>query len=269
MRYFCIIITALLFNLGAQAQADTLPVRVAGIVFSEDSIQETPYVHIINKRTGRGVIADSMGIFRTKILKHDTLIFTCIGFADYHYVLPDTIESNLCLLSIKLSPTTYDLDVVDVIALSRRSQVKYDIVNMAAPEKTWRQREIIPGIPCSEYLLIRPDEQPLGIQGFSPVSAVYNAFGKNGRSVSKLVELLEQDKIDEVIDDKYNREKLQAFTNYHESKLDCFTMYLNFNPNYLYQENEYFIFSAVKQKMAPFEFTFQSDSLRMLTKLGN
>jgi hypothetical protein len=54
------------------AQIDALPVRLAGVVYANDITHSTPFVEVINLRTGRGVLSDSVGFFRITLFETDT-----------------------------------------------------------------------------------------------------------------------------------------------------------------------------------------------------
>jgi len=56
------------------AQIDISQINLAGIIYADDTVKAPPYVHVVNKRTGKGVISDSLGLFKIKINRNDTLI---------------------------------------------------------------------------------------------------------------------------------------------------------------------------------------------------
>jgi len=254
---FLVLIVILSTSFSGKSQTDSLEIRLAGIINATDTMEQTPFVHIINMRTGRGVISDSLGIFKTKLIKTDTLLFRCLGFEDSFIQLPDSIKSTICFLEVVLSPTSYNLGVVDIIALSRESQFRYDFLNMPPDKNAWERQIIIPGVTRSEYQWIRKEEKFKPKKTFDgPISALYFKFSDEGKSLMKLAELLEEDEKQEIIDEKFNKELLAGFTGYSGGKLDRFYQSLNFSSQYLFETPAYDIFLRVKQKMEDFEITY-------------
>ncbi len=257
------IIIGLFFSFGAKAQLDSIPVRLAGRVESVDSANQLPYVHIINKITGMGVISDSVGIFKTSLMKSDTLIFRCLGFTDFTFVLPDSLPSNFYFISVKLSPTSYELEVVDVLALTRKSQFRYDFKNIEVDLHAIEPEIIIPGVTNPNYRRLREAKRPIYptyIGG--PLAFAYKMTQKS-KSYKKLAALVAEDEKEIITKQKYNLELLQTFTGYEGNKLMAFFIYLNFSVDYIYKTNDYDIFLLISVSMKSFEEHFKKNGLPM------
>lgn len=258
MRHLLLTITLVLTTLtSGKAQTDSLEIRLAGIIQATDSARETPFVHIINVRTGKGVISDSLGIFKIKLMKNDTLLFRCLGFDDSFITLPDSLVSTICFLEVILSPVSYQLDVVDIYSLSRANQFRYDFIHLPPDKNAWERQIIIPGVTRDKYQWIRKNEKFNPKKTFNgPISALYFKFSNEGKSLMKLAELLEEDEKLAIIHEKFNKTLLAEFTQYSGEKLNQFYLYLNFSQNYLLESNGYDIFLRVKAKMTDFEKTW-------------
>ncbi len=255
----CICILA--FASSGFAQIDSLPIRLAGIIYSDDTSQNTPYVHIINKRKGTGVISDSVGFFKTKLLKTDTLLFSCIGFKDKLYTLPDTISSTILFIEVKLSITSYFLDVVDVLSLSRINQFRYDFTHMPLPNNGWENQIIIPGVTKSKYKWIRDSEKFNPKQTFDgPISGIYILFSKKGKSLRKYAELINSEEGNKIIDEKFNMKLLSEFTGFTGDTLIDFKLYLNYSRSYLLTTDGYHILKNVKSKLPEFKKSYLKNS---------
>ncbi len=240
--------------ISGKAQTDSLEIRLAGIIRATVPGEQTPFVHIINLRTGKGVISDSVGIFRTKLYKTDSLLFRCLGFEDSFIQLPDSIHSTICFMEVILSPTSYNLGVVDIFALSRENQFRYDFINLPPDKNAWEKQIIIPGVTRSDYQWMRKEEKFNPKKTFNgPISALYFKFSDEGKSLMKLAELLDEDEKQELINKKFNKKLLSEFTNYSGEKLDRFYQFINFSQQYLLENNAYDIFIKVKAKMEEFE----------------
>jgi hypothetical protein len=252
---FCFWILA---NLPLYAQVDSMQIRVAGIIHSSNEKENTPFVFVINKHTGYGVLSDSLGIFKINIKKQDTLLFRCIGFEDYVMTLPDTMASTICFLEISLSPATYQLNVVNIYALSRENQFRYDFIHLKPDKYSWERQLIIPGVTRDKYQWVREDEKFNPKQTFDgPISALYYAFSDEGKSLRKLAELMEEDEMELLIDEKYNKNQLSDFSGFEGAKLDAFFKYLGFTNSYLYSATAYDIFLEVQKRMPDFESNYQ------------
>ncbi len=236
------------------SQVDSLPIRLAGVIYSSDSSLNTPFVNIINYRTGTGVISDSLGHFKTQMLKSDSLVFKCLGFEDNTFKLPDTVNTTVLFVTIRLTSTSYYLDVVDIYALSRINQFRYDFKNLPLPTDDWEQQLIIPGVTKSRYSWIHEDEKFNPKKTFDgPISALYYKYSAEGKSLQKLAELINDEPGDKIIDEKFNMQMLSEFTGYTGDTLIAFNLFLNFSRSYLLSNDGYTIFVEVKRRIPEFE----------------
>ncbi len=257
------VIIGLIFSLGANAQLDTLPVRLAGRIESVDSAYEVPYVHIINKYTGMGVISDSLGIFKTSLLINDTIIFRCLGFTDFIFTLPDSIPSSFFFVNVKLSPHTYKLAVIDVLALTRKSQFRYDFTNVEVDLQALEPAIIIPGVTNPNYKKLREAKRPIYPSYIGGALGFISKMQKKNKSLKKLAALYKEDEKEEITMQKYNLELLQTFTGYDGKKLMAFFIYLEFSVDYIYETNDYDIFLLINVSMSSFEKYYNEHGLQM------
>lgn len=262
LKFFLFIqIIGLVFYLDANGQTDSIPVRLAGRVESVDSAFQLPYIHVINKRTGRGTISDSVGVFKIKLLQTDTLLIRCIGFTDYLYTLPDTLSSKICFITLKMLPTSYSLKEIDVYALTRQQQFKYDFIHVKLDDKLGDNELYIPGVSNPNYRKLRNKERPVYptfVGG--PFGFAYRMSAK-GQSYERLAELVSEDKMKIEADKKYNMDLLSLFTGYTGNKLLAFYIYLSFTTTYVYNTDEYELYVRISQNMNPFEQHFKDHGL--------
>lgn len=252
-----------LISFASWAQTDTLVVRVSGRVRSGSPDAGLAYVHVVNQRTGSGTITDTLGLFHMRIRSNDTLIFKSLGFEDKRLVLNDSLNSNLLFVEVNLLPTSYELQVVDVIALSRESQFRYDFINMKPDNSRWENQLIIPGVTKEKYQWIRDEEKFNPKKNFSgPFSALYYKFSDEGKSLQKLVLLLEQDEREEKANKKYSRKLLANFTGYSGDTLNNFYTYLNLSTDFVVQQTTYDLYLFIQSRIPQFEQLYPlSDSL--------
>jgi hypothetical protein len=255
---FLILIIIIFASAGLSlAQTDSLQIKLAGIICTNDTSKPPAYVHIINKRTGAGVISDSLGIFKIKIYKTDSLIFKSLGFADKIFTVPDTVNSSTLFVKIILSEISYSLKVINIIALSRYKQFGYDFTHFPMPDNLYEKRIIIPGVtkylPVSKY---KSDKRVIlepVMGGASLISILYYQWSKYGRSILKVIELIDKEEKDKIIEEKFNMKLLSKYTGFTGDTLIDFKQYLNYSRTYLLNTNQYDIFIDIKQQLPEFK----------------
>jgi hypothetical protein len=249
-----------------QSQIDTGIVRLSGIVHGNTNAGDLPYVHIINKRTGIGTTTDSLGLFHSRIKRTDSLIFRCIGFEDKLLVLADTVLCHVLFIEVSMFEKSYELNVIDVIALSRESQFRYDFIHMRLDNSAWEKQLIIPGVTKEKYQWLENDEKFIPKKSFNgPLSALYYKFSDEGKSLQKLAELIEQDAREEKVAKKYNKQLLADFTGYSDTLVNAFYKFLDFSSEDILQSTPYEIYLNIQAKIPAFEAQFKlNDSLNML-----
>jgi hypothetical protein len=235
---------------------DSTLVRLSGIVESADTTDDKlVYVHIVNLRNRTGVISDSLGLFRMNIRHTDTLLFRSLGYQDFLYHLPDTFSTVACFIRVQLSPVSYQLTVVDIIALSRQSQFRYDFIHLK--QEPYNRELIIPGITKKEREVIDYDQRALVPIG-SPVSLLYSAFNQKQKSLRKLIELKEHDKMSAKIEPKYNKKQIMRFTGYNDSVAYLFMQFLDYPEAYLLNTSEYELYVDISKRMLEFEEIYKN-----------
>lgn len=256
MAKLFILVIIILLNITIAAQTGFNSIKISGRVISSDTLQTAPYVHVINLKTGKGSVADSTGFFKITVAPGDTLIFKCMGFSHKTYIITDTINIANEFLNIVMSPGDYQIDVINVFALTRQSQFRYDFINLPPDPNEWKNQIIIPGVTKDKYQWIREDEKFIPytpVLGGSPISFFYNKFSKEVKSVKKLQQLLQHDSEQQIIETKYSKQLLADFTGYSGIKLDTFFKYLNLSHNFLLKTNAYDIYAHISANIANFE----------------
>lgn len=259
-NFLFIVLLGVVSYLDANSQIDSIPVRLAGRVESVDSAFQLPYVHIINKRTGLGVISDSVGVFKTTLFPADTLILRCLGFNDFHYNLPDTLQSNFFFISLKMAPTSYQIRVVDVFALTPKRQFRYDFINMPIKEEDWPNQDFyIQGVNNPNYRKLREAEKsiyPTYIGG--PLAFAYK-MTQRSKSYEKLAQLVKEDKWHKEDKDKYSLKILEEISGFAGDTLLAFYIFLDFSPGYIHKMHEYDLYVKILQSISPFKEHFKKN----------
>lgn len=80
----------------AQAPLESDIIQLSGMVVYEENNElfPLPLVNILVKKSGRGTSTKFDGFFSLVVEKGDTLRFSCLGFKDVDFVVPDSLTSN-------------------------------------------------------------------------------------------------------------------------------------------------------------------------------
>lgn len=256
------LVLGLVLGFDANAQIDSIPVCLAGRVASVDSAFSLPYIHVINKHTGLGVISDSLGVFKTKLFKNDTLIFRCLGFSDYEYQLPDSLNSSIYFIQITMSPKSYELNMVDVYSLTQRNQFRYEFKHMPINEEGRLNRDIvIDGVTNPNYKKLREAERPIYPTFIGGATGFLYKMSHKSHSYEKLERNVVDDKLRQQANEKYSMSLLSEFTGYQGDKLLSFYIYLDFKSDYVYKTNAYDIYLLILKSMSSFEDHYKEHGL--------
>ena len=89
-------------------------IQLSGVILSSDSLQQLPYVSVLNKSTNRGMISDFYGFFSLVVHPNDTLYFKSSGFKLSSFIVPDTLKQNRYSIIHMLQHDILELPVVNV-----------------------------------------------------------------------------------------------------------------------------------------------------------
>lgn len=137
-------------------------IQVSGYVYSDDStLAKLPYVRVMIKGSGRGMLTDESGFFSIAMLKTDTLSFSTLGYASHTYYLKETdrLKSELTT-AILLEPISYELDAITVRGMTREA-FKREFLALRMPENDLSSSALV---DVSELGSADPELTP----GFSP-----------------------------------------------------------------------------------------------------
>ena len=147
-----------------------------------------------------------------------------------------------------MNDKNYKLAIVNVYALSKQSQFRYDFIHLDLPEHLYGKKIYIPGIP--HYDGQRNLDAPLiG----SPISFFYSKFSKREKSKRKLIQLKKQDAINKIIDSKYNKEIVSNLTGLKDEKLNEFMKFCDFDKQYLLKNIDYNIYIKIMKNFKKFK----------------
>ena len=104
-----------------------LPIKISGLVFSEDGLLPLPNVHFrIESRKIAG-LTNMQGRFAVNTNHFDTIRFTYIGYKDAFFVVADTMLPGGYVAAIILSRDT--ILIQEIVILPRRKSLRQEFIN--------------------------------------------------------------------------------------------------------------------------------------------
>ncbi|HOY37785.1 MAG: carboxypeptidase-like regulatory domain-containing protein [Bacteroidales bacterium] len=218
---------------------------IAGIVVDAETEASMPYVNVYVKHTRTGTITDTAGYFVLFVNIGDTIIFSSIGYEKLHVLAIDTLGDISRPAWVRLKRKVYELQTVDIIALRRYEQFKYEFTTMVLPENDYTH--------AARNFPVRPPELDYytrqGASGFglifSPISALYDAFSKEGKERRKLEEIEEQDALKKEVAKKYNPAMVMRITGLNEPDAIAFMNWCQLPDRLILNATEYQIIEII------------------------
>ncbi len=223
-------------------------VIVAGYVFEENSSEPLPYVNVYVKQTRIGTITDTSGYFMLTAKVNDTLTFSSLGYDKKYVVLTDSASESMKPLIVFLNTRVYQINSVDIIALKKYKQLEYEITNMSLPDDdyTYAMRNF-PFRPVDIDYYSRVNAPGFGLV-FSPISALYDMFSKEGKERRKLEEIQGKDYLAAILDEKVSTSYVMELTGMTFEETNEFILWCNFSPDFIMRLTEYDLISVIGYK---------------------
>lgn len=220
------------------AQAPTQqPVVIRGEIINKETGDIVPYVHIIDESKSLGTTSDLNGRFEVMIDPADTLVFSAVGFEKSMIIFAHEAIDLEKEVQIALTPSTYELDAVQIHALKDEAAFKQEILNLRLPEE---KKIIIPGTydgprdPNARFALAR-----------GPLSTVQNMFSKEAKELKKYQEVIRDYPREKAIAAKYNSDIVREITGLKDEELNDFMLFCKVPDDFILTANEYEIVLAV------------------------
>jgi len=233
-------------------------VIIAGYVLDEETNKPLIYTNISIKHRREGTISDTAGYFALSAKMYDTIRFSMLGYERKHVVIDEkAVERNEPLI-VKMKTTAYMLPTVDIFEW-RYNQLKYEVTTMNLPDDDYiyaQQNFPIKQAAISFYN--RTDNSSAGFS-FSPITALYEAFSKEGKERKKLAELQEKDKVSQLIEERITMPQLKELTGFSDAEAYKFLDWCDFSADFINSMNAYNFIMVVKHKAEQYKKLNRSD----------
>lgn len=230
-------------------------VIVAGYVFEESTGEPLPYVNVYVKKSRSGTITDTLGYFLLNATINDTIIFSSLGYDRKYVILTDSATDKKEPLIVFMDTKVYEIRSVEVISLRKYKQLEYEITNMRLPddEFTYAANNFPFRSPDIDYYT-RGSTPMQGIgMVFSPITALYDMFSKEGKEKQKLAELQGKDYLNSLIEEKISAALVMKITGLNQSETNAFLEWCNFSPEFVMKLTEYDLVSVIVYKYKLYE----------------
>lgn len=143
--YFCFI-SILFLSLPSVSQihknVDSLRlIQLSGVVISEETLEEEPYVTIYDKTQRKGVISDYYGYFSLVTFPGDTIVFSSPGHKKSSFIVPDSLLQNRYSLIHMLPTDTLELKEVNIYPWPSKEEFANAFVNMRPYDDVLRKAQ--------------------------------------------------------------------------------------------------------------------------------
>lgn len=197
--------------------------QLEGFVRAQDNGEPVPSVYVVNKRTYRNSLTNSLGFFSMTVEAGDTLILSQISYNYTYYIVGDSLPRRMVDV-ILMEPRNYLIDEVEVTG--------YHLTTNQPRAMVLEE----PNVPI-EGTYSTPTQLKPGIS--SPVDLLYWYFGSRPRQLRELQRLQQEDAYRTQLRNGSNREILMEVTGLSAQELEAFAWSCKFGGRHISTVNDY------------------------------
>lgn len=265
MRIISLLLVVLFFvfsNVKAQVAAPGPIVTVEGFITNPQG-RNIENVHIVNVSGNTGTTSNWEGQFHINTYPGDSLRFTCVGYIPFRYHIPTDRKSPLVPLHVVMKSDTIEITGVEIFPWPADAQALKEAV-LAMEDQTPK----VPDLKLNDpkyYNMPLPGGKPpssstpgLANPGLTltvpgPITALYDAFSKEGKSKRKYESLVNQDQKKVVASRRYNVEVVRQVTSFKTDKeIQDFMLFCNLSVDFIISSTEYDLYKAINECMLAF-----------------
>jgi len=199
--------------------------------------------HVLNLNSVEGTITNSDGAFIIFAQPNDTIFISYIGYQSIKLkVTKDLLKGNE--LEIAIHEKTVNINEVTVKAHNLIGVLEIDAKNVP---KDQFSRIHIDGLPQA-YEVGRPqsrDYTSLAGVFFNPLDFWYQKFGKKPKELKKLRKLKEEDRLRDIMEEKFSREILMDYMDMSRKELNDLLKECNYSDNFIRKASDLQVIEAV------------------------
>ncbi len=223
---------------------------VKGFTLQKDSLSTASFVTVTNKRSLFRTISAENGYFALYAQRGDTLEFSAVNLEPSFFVVPTYYVSHQLAVRVILQTKTYQLNEI-VVRPYTEKQFKKDVLALQLPEN---EPDIqLPKIPkLATPSGVAQNGTGIGIAVSGPLTKLYDAFSKEGKSKRKLVKMMATDSRKKMYAAKMNREFISRITGLDDKVLEEFMNYCKLDEDFVIGADEYELVLAINECLKSF-----------------
>ncbi len=231
------------FGLITHAQEETGVSTIKGTVLNAANDDPLNNVNIINLTRVNGSVSHKDGSFTIQAAVNDTLYFTFLGFQSMQVrVTKDWIKYGH--VKVKMTESAIALEPVQVNALKLTGYLEIDAKNIPIYNNLQYR---IAGLGLGYE---GGAEQPTGFSKtlssiFSPIDFLHNLFGNKPRQMRKLQEMKDDDEIQHLLEQKFDRETIAVLLQVSKSEINNILRHCNYSKTFIKTANDLQILEAI------------------------
>jgi len=240
LLFFTFFITIFLYS---QEKQDSTATILKGQILDVKTKFPLKSAHILNLTSVRGTTTNSYGRFEIRAKKGDEIYISYIGYQSIKLIVTNDLLNNKDL-KIAIHDRIVPLDEVEVKSHHLIGVLVVDAKNV--PEST-PNRVHINGLPQTyETGLPKPRNYNSALAAvFSPIDFWYQKLGKRPRELKKLDRLRKDDKLREIMEQKFNREVMLQYLDMSRSELNQMLKDCNYSRRFIKKASDLQIVDAV------------------------
>jgi hypothetical protein len=125
---------AFLLHHQVNAQENDNLIQFSGMTITLDSLNTVPYTKITIRNSTKGTTSDGMGYFSFVAHKHDTVLFTAMGYKPASFIIPDTVTKNRYSLIQLMTGDTITLPAAVIFPWPTYEDFKRVFINNKVPD---------------------------------------------------------------------------------------------------------------------------------------
>lgn len=243
-----------LIDLKAQVKITASRISVEGFITNYEG-KSIESVHVVNISNTWGTTSNIEGLFRIAALPGDTIRFTSIGYIPYTYHVPAEKQSPVIPLHVRMEP--------DTILISGVTVYPWPSDYKALKEAILAMNDQSPPVP--DLKLNDPKFYGSQLPGTNsganqvgnanpgltytingPITALYDAFSKAGKSKRKYESLVARDQRKIFAARRYNAEVVRRITSFKTDKeIQDFMLYCNLSVDFILNSSEYELYKTI------------------------
>ena len=248
-RIIYTLVAFLFINIGFSQKKETTTISkdsvkiLKGRVISVTDKKPLQSAHIINLNSVVGIITNGKGEFQITAKANDTISISYIGYQSIKLkVTNDLLKGNE--LEIAIHEKTLNINEVTVKVHNLIGVLEIDAKNVP---KDQFSRIHIEGLPQT-YEVGRPqsrDYTSLAGALFNPLDFWYQKFGKKPKELKKLKKLKEEDKLRDIMEEKFSREILMDYMDMSRKELNDLLKECNYSDRFIRKASDLQVIEAV------------------------